>query len=258
MTQIDQQFPKIKLTHVATSTSVEFDSYLESFSDNFNSQWESTDVFGRMDEIKNFKRTTRTIELGWTVISEDTASAKKNYENCSTLMAMLYPVYSSTSVTTSTSKPIDVDLTQEQEQISQIAVNAGISSDLLEVFNEEVSNILTSTQERIRGNGLSQINSINRQTSVMSSPPIFKINFANLIKNGNENQLYGTIEGFKYSPDLEMGFFIVGQGDEQMMYPKVVSLSFAFTVIHTSPLGWEFENDTYKLRNQNFPFFKRR
>lgn len=266
MTNIDKNsFPTIKITHVPTNKSVEFDAYIERFSDNFNSQWESTEVFGRMDDIRNFKKTTRTIDLGWTVISEDSQTAELNYTNCSTLMAMLYPTYTSTNGDSGNQKPIDIDYRDEQSNIStriQEINNAsnGAAEELLSDLNDQISSILESTRANQQST-LNQARTSSRKASLMSSPPIFKINFANLIRNGSDEnrQLYGTIEGFKYEPDVEMGFFIDGTGDEQMMYPKVVSLSFAFTVIHTSPLGWEFDKDTgqYRLRDNNFPFHKK-
>jgi ElaB/YqjD/DUF883 family membrane-anchored ribosome-binding protein len=265
MTLINKNsFPTIRITHVPTGKTVEFDAYIERFSDNFNSQWESTEVFGRMDDIRNFKRTTRTIDLGWTVISEDNNSAANNYANCSSLMAMLYPVYTDTDGKMDKQKPIDIDYRDEQSQISSRIeeinnASGGSAEELLADLNDQIGSILESTRDR-QQTVLNQARTSSRSTSIMSSPPIFKINFANLIKNGseNDNQLYGTIEGFKYEPDVEMGFFIDGIGDEQMMYPKVVSLSFAFTVIHTSKLGWEFDGKEYKLRNDNFPFHKKR
>lgn len=268
MTNISKEvFPKIKITHVPTGKLVEFDAYIERFSDNFNSQWESTEVFGRMDDIKNFKRTTRTIDLGWTVISEDPELAAKNYQNCSTLMAMLYPVYTSTNVVTADASPLEIDLTDEQQTLVEGTIaeieNArgqSVSDSIRQNIEFNVQNILSSVSDNVRTRTLGQTNQKSREASVMNSPPIFKINFANLIRNGRQDdkELYGTIEGFKYEPDLEMGFFIDGQGDEQMMYPKVVSLSFAFTVIHTSPLGWKYEDGKYDLRNPDFPFYKKK
>lgn len=268
MTNIaEDQFPKIKITHVPTGKIVKFNAYIERFSDNFNSQWDSTEVFGRMDDIRNFKKTTRTIDLGWTVISENIDSASENYNNCSTLMAMLYPVYSSTNVVTADASPLEIDLTDEQEvlvngTIEEIenARGQSISDSVRQNIEFNVSNILSSVADNVKTRTLGQTNQKSREASVMNSPPIFKINFANLIRNGgkDDKELYGTIEGFKYEPDLEMGFFIDGQGDEQMMYPKVVSLSFAFTVIHTNPLGWSYKDGKYEIRNPDFPFYKKK
>ena len=254
------QFPKINITHVPTGKSVSFDSYIERFSDNFNSEWEPNDVFGRMDDIRNFKRTTRTIELGWTVVAESATSGATNYENCSTLMAMLYPVYESTDITTATASPIEIDVREEIENLTLDIEQTFLDPAIGDLLKQRTTDILSSVKETVRQQSASNIQTRSRKASIMNAPPIFKINFANLIRNGakEDKQLYGTIEGFKYEPDMDMGFFIVGEGDEQMMYPKVISLSFAFTVIHTAPLGWEYDGTEYKLRNSDFPFYKKK
>lgn len=266
----NEDFPEILITHVPTGKSVSFSPYLESFSDNFNSEWEDTYVFGRMDDIKNFKRTKRVISLGWNVISENTSDARKNYENCSLLMAMLYPVYQSTTTNGgafSSTSPVEIDISTAEDEIAKAIAQIGDDAAnptfgvALSELNEKISEILstqikgTTTQTGVVGSADIKA----RQASVMSSPPLFKINFANLIRNSGGRELYGVIEGFKYEPDTEMGYFIDGKGKNQMMYPKIVNLSFAFTVIHTQPLGWKYdEKDGYKLRNADFPFYKKK
>lgn len=271
MTVIDQNiFPKIKITHVPTGEMVEFDPYIESFSDNFNSEWDSTQVFGRMDDIRNFKRTSRVISLSWNIISEDLASARINYENCSTLMRMLYPVYQDTTEIGTLQN--DVDLNKQQEVLAQRLKNLYeanlITPAAYSQLESSVNQILQPTKQQQNTNSNIKINS--RKASIMSSPPILKINFANLIKNSDGNELYGTIEGLKYEPDTEMGFFIEndgatqtnqieslsgGAGSEQMMYPKVLTMSFSFTVIHTSPLGWKYDTaDRRYVARSNSPF----
>lgn len=258
----NQNFPKIQITHVPTYKTVFFQPYIDDFSDNFNSDWDSTPVFGRMDDIKNFKRTKRVISLTWHVISEDNESARKNYENCSLLMAMLYPVYETTTLPNNLT-PLEIDLKNAEDDIVQrtIDANDGQSTELtpiLEDLQGEISSLLSSVQQK-NTNSTTQIKT--REASIMSSPPLFKVNFANLIRNSGENrELYGVIEGFKYQPDTEMGYFIDGLADSQMMYPKIVRLSFDFTVIHTAPLGWRFDEKQadYVLRNLDFPFYKKK
>lgn len=245
-------FPRIKITHVPTGKTVTFTSYITQFSDNFNSSWESTDVFGRMDDIKTFRRTSRTISLGWNIVSESVVTAKENYEKSSLLMAMLYPTYNEVKATTIS--PEGLDVLQQQGQITDQLSELNLESDFayqaqLEQINSSIEDVLSAKAPVI---------STNRDVGIMNSPPILKINFANLIKNSDGNELYGIIEGFKYTPDMDMGFFIDGQGTSQMMYPKIIDLTFDFTVIHTSKLGWKYENGDYRLRDSNFPFYKKR
>lgn len=96
-------------------------------------------------------------------------------------------------------------------------------------------------------------------TSITSSP-LFKLKFANLIQNvaagggGNrasakEAGLVGTINGFVYSPDFEQGFFDVADGQ---LFPQTIKLSFVFTVLHTFELGWSKLKPGF--RTPGFPY----
>lgn len=86
---------KIEAMHARRSDgsphSVEFYSYLESFSENFNSNWNEEDVFGRMDGIVNFINTKRTISLSFRVPAAHWNQAKQNAHKISQLVRFLYP-----------------------------------------------------------------------------------------------------------------------------------------------------------------------
>jgi len=81
-------------------------------------------------------------------------------------------------------------------------------------------------------------------TSIMSTPPLFKIKFSNLIKDkiklptGKEDILESGIfcylDGFDYTPDIESGFFISDNGE---IFPKLLKATFNLNVIHQKPLG---------------------
>ena len=89
----------------------------------------------------------------------------------------------------------------------------------------------------------------------ISTAPIFKVKFGNLIQDPRfeegggdveETGLVGAISGFTYAPDIEAGFIDdqgsgrsgYTQGFHGQMYPKQVKLSMEYTVFHTNPLGW--------------------
>ena len=79
---------------------------------------------------------------------------------------------------------------------------------------------------------------------ILAKPPLVRIQFANLIKSdigidhdgdGSEEGstpkvfgLLGWISGLSWKPNLEMGMF-AANGE---LYPKVISLSFSFNVLH--------------------------
>ena len=87
----------IEFYHLPSDLSVAFKEFLSSFSDQYESEWNDEEAFGRMDPISAFKRTKRTITLGWDIPSASIEEAKENLKKSSLLLAMLYPDYEDTS-----------------------------------------------------------------------------------------------------------------------------------------------------------------
>ena len=83
----------IKFLHVATGTRVEFPAFITDFSDNFTVSWGNEMIFGRMDPVKPYQGTTRSISISFDVLSSDIQMAKENMNNYSKLIQMMYPVY---------------------------------------------------------------------------------------------------------------------------------------------------------------------
>ena len=83
----------IYFTHVPTDRQVSFPAFLTSFQDNFTSDWESTSVFGRMDQIFTYKQTTRSISFGITIPCLDLKDSKIKTDALRTLTKFLYPTY---------------------------------------------------------------------------------------------------------------------------------------------------------------------
>lgn len=83
----------IDIFHIPSGQSLKFKAYITTFSDQYSSEWNSEDVYGRMDPIQTFKGTKRKISLGWDVPAGSFAEAKENMSKASALIAMLYPSY---------------------------------------------------------------------------------------------------------------------------------------------------------------------
>ena len=79
--------------------------------------------------------------------------------------------------------------------------------------------------------------------STISSAPIFKVKFNNLISDLNSKDgVVCTIDGFTFSPNFEAGMF---DPDATTLLPKEYKLNCTLFVLHTQPLGWSGR----KLRN---------
>ena len=84
----------IEILHVPSSESVRFKAFVTQFDDQYQTEFNQEQVFGRMDSIQSYRGTTRQIQLSWDVPSSTLVEAKEHMSRCSKLMNMLYPVYS--------------------------------------------------------------------------------------------------------------------------------------------------------------------
>ena len=95
----------------------------------------------------------------------------------------------------------------------------------------------------------------------MTAPPLLRVKFANLIVNSatvgtgsspssdvSITGLLGSVDGFSFESDVEDLFFSDSPG---LVYPKRISVSCTFTVIHEHPLGFTASNSK---RQENFPY----
>lgn len=83
----------LTISHVPTGNMVVFPAFLDLFSDNFSSQWNAEDVYGRMDPIATFMNTRRSISVAWWVPADSFEHAEENLAKLNKLMSFLYPLY---------------------------------------------------------------------------------------------------------------------------------------------------------------------
>ena len=87
----------VEIYHVPSKQSIAFKAALTQFQDNFKSDWSQTQVYGRMDPIGTFQRTTRTISIGFGVMAASIFEAEENMQRISAFTQMLYPKYQDTN-----------------------------------------------------------------------------------------------------------------------------------------------------------------
>lgn len=83
----------IQFTSTISRDSVKFKAFLTNFEDQFSSEWNSEQVYGRNDPIQTFKNTTRTISIGWDTPAASVVEGRDNMIRASKLIRMLYPGY---------------------------------------------------------------------------------------------------------------------------------------------------------------------
>ena len=92
---IEKQAAELKFTSAMVSgVSVSFFAFLTSFTQQFSSEWNVQNVYGRIDPVANFRGNVRTLNLAWDVPAGLLAEAKENLAKFETLTQMIYPFYS--------------------------------------------------------------------------------------------------------------------------------------------------------------------
>ena len=212
----------IEITNVtANNETLMFKPYITKFSDNYKSDWNQEYVMGRMDAIATFRRTTRVIQLGFSVPSADYIEADNNWKNATTLRDFLYPTYK-------VIKPKNKNVTPTSLADPEILNN----------------NLKRYYKAQRRVSALEEQLDIRQNVAIMSGNPILSLKLADLISDTYGEPLYGYLEGVTLEPDQQMGYHLVGDGK---LVPKAFEMSFSFTVIHTEPLGYDQKGRLRKL-----------
>ena len=86
---------RIVFTHLPTGQTTDFAAVLSKFDDKFNSTWEASEAYGRMDPVARFKNTQRVISFTIDVVNDDAYEAAANVANYQLLTRFLYPKYDS-------------------------------------------------------------------------------------------------------------------------------------------------------------------
>ena len=87
------------------TVSVKFKAIITNFKDSLAANYNSEEVYGRIDPIMTFQGTTRKLSMTLEVPAESATEAQQNFQSLSQLMASQYPGYqiagSATSISTS-------------------------------------------------------------------------------------------------------------------------------------------------------------
>ena len=209
---------RITLTHIPTSTQVSFKAFLTEFDDSYSSNWNKTEVYGRMDPIVTFQGTERTISLAWDVVAFNAYEAYNNMKNVSLLLRMLYPVYEKASGNTHvmTAAPL---------------------------FKLKFMNLIQQTGTGMNGDGL-----VGSVSGFTYNPDInagfFNTDDGSIMKNAA-----------KIDPGTNALVVVRKVFESGALLPQSINLACTYTVMHTHALGWSpNEKSQLNRSNQKFPY----
>lgn len=85
----------IEFYHIPSGKSVRFKAYVTAFEDQYSSNWETTNTYGRMDPVATFQNTQRQISIAFDVPANSLLEAGNNLSRISSLIQFTYPTYES-------------------------------------------------------------------------------------------------------------------------------------------------------------------
>lgn len=223
---------RIMIQHVLTGRIVIFKAFLTSYRDNFSSNWEEEDVYGRMDPIATFTRTRRTITIGWDCPSANFDESRRNLQEASALMQFLYPSYS---------------------EIGENAIIDG--SPLLRLkFMNWSQNVATQQDvrsgRRDRAAAVSDmVNGLLGYTEGFDFAPDLEAGAFDPMPQTDGETTEEALQDDPIGQVISNNYFEV--------FPKVLKFECTFKVLHEHPLGW---NKDRKPRGafEKFPYFQNR
>jgi hypothetical protein len=83
----------IEIYHIISSTPVFFKAFLTDFTDNFITNYNKEQVFGRSDPIQVYQNTERVINVAFDLVSSNMNEARANIVKANNLISMMYPSY---------------------------------------------------------------------------------------------------------------------------------------------------------------------
>jgi len=184
---------EIQIYHIPTDTTIKFKAFLNDYSDQFQSEWQNENVYGRMDPIVQYQGTSRVISLDWTLPAFSREEAKLNQKKCDTLFRMLYPMYEAGTI------------------------NNALSITTAPLFRVLFGNLIIDSAATSPSMGSHDVGSAKEQGLVGT---ISGFTYAPDLDQGImfDRNTAGS------------GFGPVGRG---LMFPKASKLSMEYTVLHT-------------------------
>ena len=91
---LEAEYVPFYIHDVRTNEVISFHAFIESISDSFNPEYNSAGGFGRIDEVKSYVKTTRNINLGFTIAATSETDHDFMWYQINKLVTMVYPQWS--------------------------------------------------------------------------------------------------------------------------------------------------------------------
>lgn len=91
---LESEYVPFYFHDIRTNEIISFHAFLDSISDSFSPEYTSTHGFGRIDDVKHYVKTTRSISLAFNIISYNPQDSDFMWYQINKLVSMVYPQWS--------------------------------------------------------------------------------------------------------------------------------------------------------------------
>jgi hypothetical protein len=91
---LDSEYMPFYFHDLRTNEIISFHAFMNSLTDSFSPDWNEVDGYGRMDSVKIYNKTSRTISLDFTVVSTSEQDFDRMWYDINKLVTMVYPQWS--------------------------------------------------------------------------------------------------------------------------------------------------------------------
>ena len=91
--QLDAEYVPFYFHDLRTNEIVSFHAFLGNLQETFSPKWESTEGFGRVDDVQTYKSTSRTISLNFTAVSTSPDDFDDMWVKINKLITLVYPQF---------------------------------------------------------------------------------------------------------------------------------------------------------------------
>lgn len=92
-TQLDAEYVPFYFHDVRTNEIISFHAFLDSLNDNYSANYETIDAYGRVEPVKIYKSTLRSIDLSFHIVATSHSDLEDMWVKINKLVTLVYPQY---------------------------------------------------------------------------------------------------------------------------------------------------------------------
>ena len=210
--------------HIKNPPRITFMAFLDDFTDSFNPQFNSQNVYGRSDSYHVWTQASRTIGLGWKIPSSGKNMALRNLANINWFLASLYPAYK--------------ESVGGSNAVSATPLFRVKFANMIMSANYSEEGLLCAIKGvRVSHNKKAGFIIVNPGASGEASRP-----------DSGEELAPISIAGSLPGSDVERFDDALGQGNRpsHLVIPSEYSIRCQLDIIHEHPLGWNHETGEWR------------